>query len=364
MQNINEKNNLDKKSVPTPLGLEEMNSVIKSFQDSSFNMEELYKKNEKGFVKKTLYDLAIESEKKPSNQSSANEDKEIISENLTKNADNQTINKDLDDQKISSELQPEIKEEKDSSEFNQKETNNEEKIVQDENNEDLNRSLTEKKDTNHLNESEELSKNNTSENKETQTVLEDSDDNSQSKDKKTDDKNFEDNTLEALDSVRDAVSKSLDKNNEENEEKTPEELDSKTENLEGQSKIIEKIKDDYSEIENLFNKIKNETINEIENLIKEKVIRISSEVAGYQIEKLPQKFLDKIKSELVELTSSKEEVIIYLNKEDLNSVNKIKEKTDFEKKIKFQENETLNRGDFLIKAGGLDHLITYTSDQK
>ena len=60
MQNLNEKNNPDKNSDPTPLGLDEMNSVIKSFQDSSFNTEELYNKNEKVFVKKTLYDLAIE----------------------------------------------------------------------------------------------------------------------------------------------------------------------------------------------------------------------------------------------------------------------------------------------------------------
>ena len=28
-----------------------------------------------------------------------------------------------------------------------------------------------------------------------------------------------------------------------------------------------------------------------------------------------------------------------------------------------QENDELNRGDFLIEVGGLDHLITYTSKQ-
>ena len=38
----------------SPLGSEEINSVIKSFKDSSFNKEDLYNNEGKSFVKKTL----------------------------------------------------------------------------------------------------------------------------------------------------------------------------------------------------------------------------------------------------------------------------------------------------------------------
>ena len=53
MQNLKDKN-ADQKDSPTALGMEEMNSMIKSFQDSSFNTED-YIRDEKVFVK-TLYD--------------------------------------------------------------------------------------------------------------------------------------------------------------------------------------------------------------------------------------------------------------------------------------------------------------------
>ena len=39
-----------------------MNSVIKSFQESSFNSEQFYQNEKKMFVKKSLYELAIDSE--------------------------------------------------------------------------------------------------------------------------------------------------------------------------------------------------------------------------------------------------------------------------------------------------------------
>ena len=67
MQNLKDKN-VDQKDSPTALGTEEMNSMIKSFQESSFNTEELYKRDEKVFVKKTLYDLAIEADKTKTSQ--------------------------------------------------------------------------------------------------------------------------------------------------------------------------------------------------------------------------------------------------------------------------------------------------------
>ena len=63
MVNINQSEKENEELKLSPLGTDEINSVIKSFKNSTFNQEELYKKDEKNFVKKTLFDLAKESER-------------------------------------------------------------------------------------------------------------------------------------------------------------------------------------------------------------------------------------------------------------------------------------------------------------
>ena len=83
MQNLKDDGVKEEEKNPAALGLDEMNSVIKSFQDSSFNAEKLYKKDEKGFVKKTLYDLAVEAEKKTS-ELKDNETENNIKDNINK----------------------------------------------------------------------------------------------------------------------------------------------------------------------------------------------------------------------------------------------------------------------------------------
>ena len=58
----------------SPLGVDEINSVIESFKNSSFNQENLYKSSSNNFVKKTLFDLAKESEKISSEQNQSETD--------------------------------------------------------------------------------------------------------------------------------------------------------------------------------------------------------------------------------------------------------------------------------------------------
>ena len=60
MVNINQSEDKNEELKLSPLGTDEINSVIKSFKNSTFNQEEFYKKDEKNFVKKTLFDLAKE----------------------------------------------------------------------------------------------------------------------------------------------------------------------------------------------------------------------------------------------------------------------------------------------------------------
>ena len=74
MVNINQSEDKNEELKLSPLGTDEINSVIKSFKNSTFNQEELYKKDEKNFVKKTLFDLAKESERISSEESQSKTD--------------------------------------------------------------------------------------------------------------------------------------------------------------------------------------------------------------------------------------------------------------------------------------------------
>ena len=101
-QNKNE-NNEDEGLKLTPLGTDEINSVIKSFKNSTFNHEELYKKEDKNFVKKTLFDLAKESERNSLEENNSREknvdvSQEIV-EGVSENSDPENIHSfdDLDE---------------------------------------------------------------------------------------------------------------------------------------------------------------------------------------------------------------------------------------------------------------------------
>ena len=74
MVNINQSEDKNEELKLSPLGTDEINSVIKSFKNSTFNQEELYKKDEKNFVKKTLFDLAKESERISSEENQSKTD--------------------------------------------------------------------------------------------------------------------------------------------------------------------------------------------------------------------------------------------------------------------------------------------------
>ena len=73
MVNINQSENENEELKLSPLGTDEINSVIKSFKNSTFNQEELYKKDKK-LCKKTLFDLAKESERISSEENQSETD--------------------------------------------------------------------------------------------------------------------------------------------------------------------------------------------------------------------------------------------------------------------------------------------------
>ena len=194
MENANQKKNHSEELKISPLGTEEINSVIKSFKNSSFNQEELYRKDEKNFVKKSLFDLAKESERMSPKENDANIDigqeqnhsktnidvnQEIIKEPDQKNDLNNTHSSDdLDNnsEKQNGQVEGSVDETITSVEAQEEKTDDEhkasEKIIE----EDV-KNLNSTVSNNNLNESDKIE--------------------------------YEEKTLEALDSVREAVTKYL-----------------------------------------------------------------------------------------------------------------------------------------------------------
>ena len=319
MENANQEKNHSEELKISPLGTEEINSVIKSFKNSSFNQEELYRKDEKNFVKKSLFDLAKESERMSPKENDANIDigqeqnhsktnvdlnQEIIKEPDQKNDLNNTHSSDdLDNnsEKQNGQVEGSVDETITSVEAQEEKTDDEhkasEKIIE----EDV-KNLNSTVSNNNLNESDKIE--------------------------------YEEKTLEALDSVREAVTKSLEENNETQNE----EIDDKA----NDKKIVSNdIISEINLINTLFKNIREISNEEIENTVKSKVIELAEEVIGFKIEKFPDKFLKKIKNSIDDIKSINKDIKIFLNDIDFELLNKFIEKNEAEINFKLVSDPNL-----------------------
>tara|TARA_B100001540_G_scaffold316213_1_gene345475 strand:- start:1668 stop:2708 length:1041 start_codon:yes stop_codon:yes gene_type:complete len=345
MEKTNKQINQEEERNLNPLGKDEMNSVIKSFQESSFNSEQFYQNEKKMFVKKSLYELAIDSEKNDNEQTNYGKNDITDKANENQNIEN-SIKLDETQNSIDDNLGKSILKETSNSDKDQ--LVNDDPITDAQNNEQDNQESKDIEKQEILNSKDSYENSSASEDKNIENVEKNiSTDNDKTINEEIEQKQkFEEETLDAMDSVREAVVKSLEKN----EEKPS-----------GQSLDIQ---NDYEQLIELFENIKNVSINEIEKNIKNKVYELSSEIAGYQIDKVPEKFFQKIKKVLTELNNIKDEITINLNENDFNILKKIDENDLFSKEIKFQKNSDLNRGEFSISAGGLLHSVMYSKDNK
>ena len=353
MVNINQSENENEELKLSPLGTDEINSVIKSFKNSTFNQEELYKKDEKNFVKKTLFDLAKESERISSEENQSKTDNSNV-ENV---GVSQEIVKDINQNDEPDNIHS----------FNDlDEKNNKEKEV-----DHVDRAIDKPMKSDEVSEekiheehenSDEVSKENVNDKKEkSDGVLEENiNKNVKELDEEIPDTNsaetnkieYEEKTLEALDSVREAVTKSL----EENIETQNEEIKNNTEvSKDDTNEVISEI----SLINTLFKNIREISNEEIENVVKSKVIELAEDVIGYQIEKFPDKFLKKIKNSINEIKSINNDIKIYLNNEDFDLINKFIESNESEITFKLDLDSSLGRGDFTIDMGGVIQSIRY-----
>lgn len=353
MVNINQSEDNNEELKLSPLGTDEINSVIKSFKNSTFNQEELYKKDEKNFVKKTLFDLAKESERISSEENqnktvdSSDENvgvsQEIVKDiNQNDEPDNIHSLNDLDEknnkEKEADHIDKAIDEPMKSDEVSEEKIN-EEHIKSDEVSKE---NVNDKKEK-----SDGVLEENI--NKDVKELNEEIPDTNSAETNKIE---YEEKTLEALDSVREAVTKSL----EENIETQNEDIKNNTEvSKDNANKVISEI----SLINTLFKNIREISNEEIENVVKSKVIELAEDVIGYQIEKFPDKFLKKIKNSINEIKSINNDIKIYLNNEDFDLLNKFIESNKSEITFKLDLDSSLGRGDFTIDMGGVIQSIKY-----
>ncbi len=338
----------------SPLGSDEINSVIKSFKNSTFNHEEFYKKDEKNFVKKTLFDLAKEAERTPSKENQSEIDVTVEENELEKTIDeNQEFSNDsdqkndFDDTEFSNELyQNHDNKEKEADQVDKKEKEVDQVNESIDETLKLNEVFEEKIDSEKEKSDQILNENNDPDIKVSNEKNLDANPNELNKTE------YEEKTLEALDSVREAVTKSLEENSEtQNEEIKNNSDDTKIVSNE----IISEIK----LINNLFKNIREISSEEIENIVKSKVIELAEAVIGYEIEKFPDKFLKKIKNSIKEIKSINNNVKVYLNDKDLELLNKFLDTHNAETDFKLDLDTSLGRGDFTIDIGGVIQAIKY-----
>ena len=353
MVNINQSEDKNEELKLSPLGTEEINSVIKSFKNSTFNQEELYKKDEKNFVKKTLFDLAKESERISSEENQSETDnsseenvgisKEIVKDvNQNDEPDNihsindldENYNKEKEEDHVDRAIGETIKSDEVSEGKINEENKTSDEVSEEKINDESEKSAGVLEENINKNEKEPNEKIPDTNSAETNKI------------------EYEEKTLEALDSVREAVTKSLEENIETQNEENKNYIDgSKNDSNEAISEI--------NLINTLFKNIREISNEEIENVIKSKVIELAESVIGYQIEKFPDKFLKKIKNSINEIKSINNDIKIYLNDEDFELLNKFIENNKSEITFKLELDSSLGRGDFTIDMGGVIQAIKY-----
>jgi hypothetical protein len=309
-----------------PLGNSEIKSILKAQSEAVFIEEKKMISNNSEFIKKSLIDLAIEFENKVTDIKS--EDKSTNLENKdfgessleTKNEDESNVleNSDIDQALIEENiLDRPITEEKNTKE-------NEESI-----NDDTIPSLnSDEIDTSKVTSIADLEQPD-KKIEEIEEVHETSLETTLPKSKETE---------QALNSVRNAVSQSIKNSTEESDNHS-----------------LNQINQDIDYFKNIFSALSNLTEKIIHENIENKIIEIASELAGYQIDKMPDKYEKKIKTFLKSINRFEENMSIETNDEDYEALLKIENFKNMNETIKFIPNSDISRGDIILNCDGMHY---------
>lgn len=325
-----EQENHDNKNI-VPLGNDEIKSILKSQSETVFEDKNI--SNNSNFVKKSLIDIAIDfkskqnikenevTDKKPENNNNLNEIDDFASEE--QKTEEVTLEENQE-----SDNKTDIKAE------NGQSTNELEKNSSGDENLDKIEDI----------QSEKLIKDKSNVNSESdnQKQIEET-----IADKKSDEIiKADDETQQALDSVRDAVSQSMNKSEDET-------THTSEENSELTNNIPETVNNELEDFKNILSSLPTLAEEAIFRVFQSKILEISYELAGYQIDKMPEKYEKKIKSFLKNINCYQDKITIEVNDQDFEALSKIKNFNKNEDKKVFVSNKELSRGDIILNCDGM-----------
>ena len=344
-----EKNNTNNKNVIS-LDNDRIKSVLKTQSQAVFQDKNI--SNNSNFVKKSLIDIALDFETKKENEN--NVSNETISENVSLNETDTYESKTqqietLDETDNNDSLQTPKETLPTSESTDEKDLLIEDKVegqidlAKDKNSEDIiNNQSTIENQYNEEQVKDELSDDN---NKKIDLKSEDK------KDKESSIQALENNTEEtqqALNSVRDAVSQSINKSDNDTAQTT--------ENVNLNSGEVGKaIVKDIEDYRCIFSSLSSMSEKAIYDAMENKILDIANELAGYQIDKMPDKYEKKIKTFLKNINCFEEKITIEVNDKDLEALSKIEDFQNINQKSQFVPNKDISRGDIVLNCDGMHY---------
>ena len=309
-----------------PLGNSEIKSILKAQSEAVFIEEKKMISNKSEFIKKSLIDLALEFENKVTDIKSEDNNTKLEKKDIDEPS-LETNNEDKNNALENSEIHEVLIEENISDKPILEENNTKENDESDNNH--TNAPLQSNEiDTSNLSSSLDLEQND-KKIEETQEISEAS--------LETTLPEIEE-TKKALNSVRNAVSQSIKNSTEENDEDS-----------------LNQINQDIDYFKNIFSALSNLTEKVIHENIENKIIEIASELAGYQIDKMPDKYEKKIKTFLKSINRFEEKMSIETNDKDYEALLKIENFKSMNDTINFKPNSDISRGDIILNCDGMHY---------
>ena len=345
--NLDVKNDVqdDKTQNFVPLGNDEIKSILKKQSETVFEEKNISSKTE--FIKKSLIDIALDFETKSKKDEQTQDEKKL--ETSAQVDEVNFENNQLENNNTSLDT-------KEASEVSEEETlvNLDENTINPSNNKDAEIEINNK---NEINENilESNEEDNSSENKSSE-ILKAEEKNSeinipvetsQINTKNNENDNSEE-TKQALSSVRDAVSKSMNNMNDGAEEN----LGTNDLNATNSQETISK---DYEKFQNIFSNLSDLAENALYDVIKKKIVEIAYDLAGYQIDQMPEKYEKKIKSLLKNINCFEDKITIEVNDDDHEAISKLEKFSDGLDKSIFVPNKDLSRGDIILNCDGMNY---------
>ena len=331
-----------------PLGSEQIKSVLKTQSEAVFQDKNI--SNNSNFIKKSLIDLALDFENKQEKNNITNEHESVspdaVNTKEIKPGKTEAIDKTDQNENTESNNEPKALVEN----IDKQNLLSDENI---ENNEDLTKGdLPQDAVPQDISNIQTINENQSDEE---QNKVDLGEKDIQKDDLKVEDKKDEE-TQQALNSVRDAVSQSINKSDNESFQNSEIETPIHNDSSDDLKKEIEGFKSIFSSLSNLSEKA-------IYDVMETKIINIANELAGYQIDKMPDKYEKKIKSFLKNINCFEEKIIIEVNEKDLQAISKIESFQNINQKTQFLPNKDLSRGDIVLNCDGM-HYSEKTFEKK